>query len=215
MQFSITQKDLKAVSLAMATKDIRYYLMGVNLEHNGKQTRLIATDGHRLHAIINDHEGATLCEPVSFIMPLDMVKKCLAAKAPRQDKEPTIWITYDQGKIEARLPDGALITQFAVDGRFPDYARIIPRSESITAPEAAHFNPDYVSDAIKGYALFMGLSGKVPPSLGLNPQGNRAAFLSANGFTAIVMPMRGELSTSPDLRLHEPIASPVKLQAVA
>ena len=214
MQFSITQKDLKAVSLAMAKKDIRYYLMGVNLEHNGKQTRLVATDGHRLHAIVNDHEGATLCEPVQFTMPLDMVKKCLTAKAPLRSIDAVIEIDYSEGIISAKLPDGALITQGALDGRFPDYLRIIPRHESITEPEAAHFNPDYVADAIQGLKIRLGIE-KGLSSLGLNPQGNRAGFLSHDGFTAIVMPMRGELSPKPDMRLYEPMQSPVKLQAVA
>jgi DNA polymerase III sliding clamp (beta) subunit (PCNA family) len=31
----VLQKDLKAVSLAMAVKDIRYYLQGVLFESNG------------------------------------------------------------------------------------------------------------------------------------------------------------------------------------
>ena len=215
MQFSITQKDLKAVSLAMAKKDLRYYLMGVNLEHNGKQTRLVATDGHRLHAIVNDNEaGGALCEPVQFTMPLDMVKKCLAAKAPMRSIEALITIDYNDGEIKAKLPDGSLITQFAVDGRFPDYQRIIPRHDAITEPEAAHFNPEYVADAIQGLKIRLRIE-KGLSSLGLNPQGNRAAFLSHDGFTAIVMPMRGELSPKPDLRLYEPMQSPVKLQAVA
>lgn len=215
MKISIKQTDLKAVSLAMSQKDIRYYLMGVNIEHNGQETRLVATDGHRLHAVVIENGGETLVDPVSFIMPLDLVKKCVSAKANRQDREPRIEIDYDQGRITATLPDGSQVSQMATDGRFPDYTRRIPRSESITAPEAAHFNPEYVADAIKGYAIFMGLSGKNTPSLGLNPQGSRAGFLSANGFTAVVMPMRGELSGNPDVRLSMPIKSPVKLQAVA
>ena len=80
MHFDINQKDLRAVSLAMAVKDIRYYLQGVYIEANGAETRLIATDGHRLHMVIQEESGPVV-EPVTFIMPADMVKKCLTAKA--------------------------------------------------------------------------------------------------------------------------------------
>lgn len=215
MQLTIKQKDLKAVSLAMAVKDIRYYLMGVYIETNGAETRIVATDGHRLHAIVEDN-GGILSDVVSFTMPLDMVKKCVSAKAHKQDKCPSIYIAYDpaSGKIEAKLPDGSSIVYQATDGKFPDYTRIIPRDIPET-PVAAVFNPDYVADAVKGYALFMEYSGKTPPTLGLRPNGSSCGFLSANGFTAVVMPMRGELSPNPDVRLTMPLQSPVKLQAVA
>lgn len=215
MHLEIEQKNLKAVSLAMAVKDIRYYLQGVLIESNGLETRLVATDGHRLHAVIQESDQP-MREPESFIMPLDMVKKCVSAKAPKQDRSPLVLIDYDpkSGKVEARLPDGSSIVYQATDGRFPDYTRIIPRDIPET-PEAAVFNPEYVADAVKGYCLFAEHSGKTPPSIGLRPNGSACGFLSAGGFTAIIMPMRAELSPNPDIRLTMPLQSPAKLEAVA
>lgn len=216
MDLSIKQKDLRAVSLAMADKkELRYYLQGVYVETNGEETRLVATNGHRLHAAIDELNGL-IHDPVSFIIPADMVKRCLAVKALKHDNCPTIHLSYDpaNGKIEARLVDGSSILCQALDGRFPDYTRIIPRDIPET-PVAAVFNPEYVADAVKGYSYFMEYSGKTPPTLGLRPNGNSCGFLSANGFTAVVMPMRGELSPNPDVRLTMPLRSPVKLEAVA
>lgn len=213
MKFSINQKDLKAVSYAMAKQDIRYYLQGVNFEHNGKQTRLVATDGHRLHAVIREHEEGALVDLVSFIMPLDMVKKCLSVKALRQDKNPQIEITFETGKIQAVLPDGSIISQFAVDAKFPDYQRIVP-SEDLEVSVSV-FNPLYVSEAVKAYSEFMEYSLKSVPSIGIRPHGNNVGVLSCNGFTALIMPMRVEISDKADQRLTKPMETPVKLQAAA
>lgn len=50
----IPQHAIHAVSFAMGNKDIRYYLNGMLIEHNGAETRMIATNGHRLHAALTD-----------------------------------------------------------------------------------------------------------------------------------------------------------------
>jgi DNA polymerase-3 subunit beta len=213
MHFDINQKDLRAVSLAMAVKDIRYYLQGVYIEANGAETRLIATDGHRLHMVIQEESGPVV-EPVTFIMPADMVKKCLTAKASKADKCPKILVTYDQGKICARLPDGSEIVQFALDGKFPDYRRIIPAHDG-GAPESCIFNPDYVSDAIKGFSIYAEMTGKTPPSIGIRPRGANAGVLCCDNFLAVVMPLRGDISPMPAPKFSQELKTPVRLQSVA
>ena len=203
--FQINQKDLKAVSHAMATNDIRYYLNGVFIEHNGAETRLVTTDGHRMHMVIQENEGLVVA-PVEFIIPADMVKKCITAKAPRQDKSPKILITYDNGKISARLPDGSEIVQFATDGKFPDYRRIIPQLDG-SAPEISVFNNDYVADAIKGFCDYAEIKGKTKPSIGLRPRGNSSGVLCVDNYLAVVMPMRGEISPMPAPKFSQPLQS--------
>lgn len=201
---SFFQKDLKAVSYAMAKNDIRYYLNGVLVESNGQEIRLVATDGHRLHAVVAECPVAS--EWLSFIMPADMVKKCITTKGPRGTVNPAIHVQYDAGKISAKLPDGSEIVQFAVDGKFPDYTRVIPLADA--EPALSVFNPEYVADAVAGYKDFMELKGKTPPSIGIRPHGASAGVLSANGFTAIVMSMRGEISGPADVRLRSPLQAP-------
>lgn len=213
MHIDINQKDLKAVSYAMAQKDIRYYLQGVYIEANGAETRLVATDGHRLHMVIQEQGGAVI-DPISFIMPADMVKKCLAVKASKADKYPKILITYDQGKISARLPDGSEIVQFATDGKFPDYRRIIPALDG-GAPEPCIFNPDYVSDAVRGWCDYAEIRKSSPPTIGIRPRGASAGVLCLENYLAVVMPLRGDVSPMPAPKFSQELQSPVRLQAVA
>jgi DNA polymerase-3 subunit beta len=203
--FEINQKDLKAVSHAMATNDIRYYLNGVLIEHNGAETRIVATDGHRMHMVIQENKGLVVA-PVEFIIPADMVKKCITAKASRQDKSPKIVINYDNGKISARLPDGSEIVQFATDGKFPDYRRIIPQLDG-SAPEISVFNNDYVADAIKGFCDYAEIRGKTKPSIGLRPRGNSSGVLCVDNYLAVVMPLRGEISPMPAPKFSQPLQS--------
>lgn len=213
MQFDINQKDLKAVSYAMAVKDIRYYLQGVYIEANGAETRLVATDGHRLHMVIQEESGLVV-DPVTFIMPADMVKKCLTVKSSKADKCPKILISYDQGRIGARLPDGSEIVHFAIDAKFPDYRRIIPAHDG-GAPEPCIFNPDYVSDAVRGWCDYAEIKKSNPPSIGIRPRGANAGVLCLENYLAIVMPLRGDISPMPAPKFSQDLQAPVKLQAVA
>lgn len=76
---------LKAVSLAMAKQDIRYYLMGVHVEAKLDGVTLVATDGHRLLAIHDDTQRVE--EPFNLIIPAETVKAIIANhKAPRSHK---------------------------------------------------------------------------------------------------------------------------------
>jgi len=210
----IRQKDLKAVALAMAVKDLRYYLQGVLIEGNGAVTRIVATDGHRLHIVQIENAGA-VSEPVAFIMPSDMVKHCLKVKAPRGDSNPLICLDYESvgGKIEARLPDGSSIVASAIDGKFPDYGRIV-RDACLPMegePVAQVFNQSYVSDATDALAIYLEHKGKTPPAIGLRPRGSSVAVLACHEFLALIMPMRGELSPGPCASFGEPLQAPVNL----
>jgi DNA polymerase-3 subunit beta len=217
----IKQKDLKAVSLAMAVKDIRYYLQGVYVESNGAMTRIVATDGHRLHIVQTEDRERPVSPIVSFLMPSDLVKHCLKVKGPRQDKEPRIMLDYSEtGKIEARLPDGSSIVASAIDGKFPDYLRIVRdvhllKTDNEGQPLAQVFNQSYVSDAAEALAIYLQHKGSTPPDIGLRPRGSSVGVLACGEFLALVMPMRGELSPLPNPSFGEPLQSPQPLQAVA
>lgn len=216
----IRQKDLKAVALAMAVKDLRYYLLGVLVEYNRAQTRIVATDGHRMHMIQTEGSGM-VCQPVSFIMPADLVKHCIRVKGPRGIKDPIVSLSYDpSGKIEARLPDGSSIVASAIDGKFPDYGRIVRdvyalKTDNDGEPVAQVFNQSYVSDAAEALAIYLEHKGSTPPAIGLRPRGTSCGVLACNEFLAMIMPMRGELSPLPNPSFGEPMQAPEPLQAVA
>ena len=217
----IKQKDLKAVSLAMAVKDIRYYLQGVYVESNEAMTRIVATDGHRLHVVQTQDTERLVSPIVSFIMPFDLVKHCIKVKGPRGDNEPRIMLDYSEtGKIEARLPDGSSIVASATDGKYPDFLRIVrdayaAKAESDDQPLAQVFNQSYVSDAADALAIYLEHKSKTPPAIGLRPRGSSVGVLACGEFLALVMPMRGELSPLPNPSFGEPMQAPQPLQAVA
>lgn len=167
MQISIPQKAFKAVEMAMAIKHIRNYPCGVMLEHNGEETRLVATDGHRLHAVKIDHAHGLTIEPFQIILPAAMVKTICKAKIPRGGND-TIIINVDAPnagfndngkaiivqptKASALLPDGTETVASLIEGQFPDYQRVIPDSFS---NEVGQYNPELVSDALKGAGYWL------------------------------------------------------------
>lgn len=199
MQIQIPQKAFLAVSLAMSVKDIRSYICGVMLEHNGEETRLVATDGHRMHAVIVTHENALTSEPFQIILPAAMVKTICKAKMPRGGYD-TITITVDApkagfddtgkaivvqpAKASALLPDGTETVASLIDGKFPDYMRVIPDGFS---NEVGQYNPELVADALKGAGYW--LESKAWQYCADFIPGGRtnSGGVSVPGFVAVVM----------------------------
>lgn len=209
---TIAQKDLKAVSLAMAKNDVRYYLKGVYIEFNRAETRIVATDGHRLHMVRTVDSSAMVIEPVTFIIPADMVKHCLKAKAARHDKNPQITLHFSNGKVEAVLPDGSTFSAPALDGTFPDYRRIIQQCVSGKSDiEAAVYNPRYVLDAMDALETYADHEA----GTGIRQLGAHVGVLTWGDFLAMVMPMRADASPMPCPSLAKPLEVPAALPVTA
>jgi len=106
---------------AMGHQDVRYYLNGLLIEMSSNRLRAVATDGHRLAL-----GEMALAEPVAkthqFIVPRKAVlelQKLLDGGA-----EETL-VSAGNGQIEVRI-DGIRLASKLIDGRFPDYERVIP-----------------------------------------------------------------------------------------
>ena len=188
MKITINRNALKAVSRFAATKDIRYYLVGVLVESNPLETRLCATDGHTLAvhraAAKGDNEGSW-----TGILPLDAVNTLLKLKSPlRHLKDEPIALTVsDNGEIRADWNGQSIITR-AIDGRFPDYRRVIPISLD---GQPAWINPDYLArivDAAKDIGIGAGFQ------FGFNGNSSSLAYIGQD-MLAVVMPMRQDLTT--------------------
>jgi hypothetical protein len=213
---TVFQKDLKAVSHAMALKDLRYYLCGVLIESNGAETRLVATDGHRLHAVQHKtQDNCPVSELVSFIVPVDMVKACLKAKHPNRNQMPEITFNIEGAKITAELPDCTTITAFAVEGKFPDYCRVLNFPFESFTNEAACYNPEYLVDADQALRDYLELTKKQNHGLGIAQRGSGSGVLASGGFVAIIMPLRADPVKGFAFGLASPLQSPEPLKAVA
>lgn len=124
--FSVPQKTLKSllgqVSFAMAVHDIRYYLNGILFVAEGKQLSLVATDGHRLA-----FASATLDVEVpkqEVILPR---KTVLEMQRLLSDKEGAIEMQFAANQAKFSFDGMEFVTKL-VEGKFPDYNRVIPKN---------------------------------------------------------------------------------------
>jgi DNA polymerase-3 subunit beta len=128
--FSVPQKTLKEllhqVSFAMAVHDIRYYLNGILFVAEGKQLSLVATDGHRLAfaSAILDVEVPRQ----EVILPR---KTVLEMQRLLSDKEGAIEMQFAGNQAKFTFDGMEFVTKL-VEGKFPDYNRVIPKNHKNT-----------------------------------------------------------------------------------
>ena len=123
---TIAQAELRRLldqtHFSMAQQDVRYYLNGMLLETEGAMLRAVATDGHRL----------ALCE-------LTLETKAKAAQqviVPRKGVLELQRILGSDGNVELSIGTNHVRAQIGdirftsklIDGRFPEYSRVIPAS---------------------------------------------------------------------------------------
>ena len=131
--FSVPQKTLKdllgQVSFSMAVHDIRYYLNGILFETDGKRLSLVATDGHRLA-----FTSATLDVEVprqQVILPrktvIELERLLSDAAAPEGEQAPMIEMQFAANQAKFSFGGMEFVTKL-VEGKFPDYSRVIPQS---------------------------------------------------------------------------------------
>jgi DNA polymerase III subunit beta len=128
----LTQRQFKhqlaLVQYAMAQQDIRYYLNGLLLVALNGELRLVATDGHRLAYASEAIGGAQ--ERIEVILPRKTVLE-LSRQLADNDEPLEISLTAAQ----ARFSFGNIeFVSKLIDGKFPDYERVIPQNQTKTIP---------------------------------------------------------------------------------
>jgi DNA polymerase-3 subunit beta len=124
--FSVPQSTLKSllgqVSFAMAVHDIRYYLNGILFVAEGKQLSLVATDGHRLAFASAKLEVEVPKQEV--ILPR---KTVLELQRLLSDAEGSIEMQFAANQAKFSFGGMEFVSKL-VEGKFPDYNRVIPRN---------------------------------------------------------------------------------------
>lgn len=127
-KFVVPQKLLKSliglVQYAMAQQDIRYYLNGLLMVVEEGQLKLIATDGHRLALAANDVGEGNLSRQ-EVILPRKTVLEL--AKLLAENDDPVV-IELSASQASFKFGEVLLISKL-VDGKFPDYTRVIPHDQ--------------------------------------------------------------------------------------
>jgi DNA polymerase-3 subunit beta len=126
-QLTLKQAELRRLiertSFAMAQQDVRYYLNGMYFELRAGRLRTVATDGHRL-AVCTYPSTLKELEDTQVIVPR---KGVLELARLMQDDEGDVTIILGSNHIRATTPNFTFTSKL-VDGKFPDYERVLPRS---------------------------------------------------------------------------------------
>jgi len=115
---------IEKTHFSMAQQDVRYYLNGMLLEAGGKHLRAVATDGHRLALYEAEIDGAALDEQ-QVIVP----RKGVLELQRLLDGDGTLNIELGANHVRIQLK-GIRFTSKLIDGRFPEYDRVIPKESS-------------------------------------------------------------------------------------
>ncbi|NGP52082.1 DNA polymerase III subunit beta [Thioalkalivibrio sp. XN8] len=112
---------IEKTQFSMANQDVRYYLNGMLLEVAAGIVRSVATDGHRLALCELSIDGMD-ATPQQVILPRKGVLEL--QRLIGGDGECTVEIGSNH--LRVALP-GIQLTSKLIDGRFPDYDRVIPK----------------------------------------------------------------------------------------
>ncbi len=124
-EFEIPQKTLRDIidktAFAMAQQDVRYYLNGLMLEVSANYLRAVATDGHRL-AYCEKETNADIADIKQVILPRKGVLELVRLLG---DTENNVKVILGSNHLQVEF-DGLRLTSKLIDGRFPDYNRVMP-----------------------------------------------------------------------------------------
>ncbi len=146
-EIRLSQADVRRLldktHFSMAQQDVRYYLNGLLLETGGGVVRAVATDGHRLALCevgLEDDEGAAQ----QVIIPR---KGVLELQRLLGDEE-VVELAIGANHIRAKVGD-IRFTSKLIDGRFPDYDRVIPKPNG----NKLRADRDYLRSALQRAAI--------------------------------------------------------------
>lgn len=117
----------------MAVQDVRFYLTGTLLEIDANQLRAVTTDGHRL-ALCETAAQSTATQPIQAIVPRKAVAE-LQRLLSVEDEQLSLLIGRELLNVTIRMASRdkeqaditVRFTTKLIDGKFPDYRRVIPR----------------------------------------------------------------------------------------
>jgi DNA polymerase-3 subunit beta len=126
-KFSLQENALhdliERTAFAMAQQDVRYYLNGLMLEPVSGILRAVATDGHRLAICelvteVGDGVEQQVIVPRKGVQELHRLLEHKDAELQVEIGSNHIRITTDELRFTSKL----------IDGRFPDYQRVLPKN---------------------------------------------------------------------------------------
>jgi len=135
---------LEKTHFSMAQQDVRYYLNGLLLETGGGVVRTVATDGHRLALceVALEEDGGAAQQQV--IIPRKGVMELQRLLGEEEEVELAIGANHIRAHV-----GNIRFTSKLIDGRFPDYDRVIPKPEG----NRLRAGRDYLRSALQRAAI--------------------------------------------------------------
>lgn len=138
------KKLLQSTYFSMAQQDVRYYLNGLLLEITNGAIRAVATDGHRLATTLVD-ANVKVDHRLQVIVPR---KGILELMRLLDDSEDDVSVSISSNHIRIQHPHFCLTSKL-VEGRFPDYERVIPKN----GDKVFQINRDVLKQALQRSAI--------------------------------------------------------------
>jgi DNA polymerase-3 subunit beta len=161
----VLKKMLKQTSFSAATSDVRYYLNGVCFHLEQDKLNLVATDGHRLaltqESIETDKSSddttseETKTDSFQAIVPKKAVTELLSLL---NDSDDEVEISTDNRHIKFVFSENLTLVSKLIDGRFPDYAVIIPtHADKLAVGNCSELKHSLMQAAILSNEKFKGV----------------------------------------------------------
>jgi DNA polymerase-3 subunit beta len=116
---------IQQVAFAASTDEARPVLQGVKMDVVENEITLAATDGFRI-SVRKETLSSPIPQDISIIIPARAMNE-LARIFSDVDKSVRMVVPDRRGQVIFRLKDAELVSQL-IDGNFPDYKAIIPKS---------------------------------------------------------------------------------------
>jgi DNA polymerase III sliding clamp (beta) subunit (PCNA family) len=193
---TVSLATLRAARTHAAEKDVRYYLQGVYLDTVAG--KVVATDGHRL--FVANARGVKSNYP-AVIVPNETIDAALKQFTGEYARGKSlgavdVTVTIDDNHIAIGTPTGS-VTGKALDGRFPEWRRVVPKAEDVGDQVPAVLNTQYLADACEALSIARNLSKKAASqhAIRIHMRGEFPTVVTDNtiGVLALVMPMRNDL----------------------
>lgn len=200
MQVSIPAEIIKALLITSPKTDVRFYLNGALLEVRQDHATMIATDGYMLLAVplpADAIEGERIVG--DYIIPRTLLESVKPAKIGRTVLPLALEISagvgvQGQSVFSLTLKGATHGIDKPVDGRFPDWRRVIPAKAS---GEPVQFDARLVARFGDVYDALGGSKKYCAPIIHYN--GTDAALVSNLGHNAlgVLMPLREKTPAHP------------------
>ena len=123
IQQNLLKKTMDQTAFAMAQQDVRYYLNGMLFEITDRKLKAVATDGHRL-AICEIESDYQLETKTEAIIPRKGIQELMRLL---DNSEGKVSVTVGTNHLRVVTP-AFTFTSKLIDGRYPEYDRVLPKN---------------------------------------------------------------------------------------